>query len=485
MPTVLACPSCRTGALARRGDPLCLTCMKASREMSPWPLWVFDSLLLREALARVNLAAVPAIVRAACGLSQRDLASIAGWSPAALSYYERGQRDAVFDIRTLLQFADAVGMPRSVLLPLILADPDTPLTAGPWPVTDLDADGCGVAVRAAVSGSHIKYWASCADALYVRDRVVGGAALLRPALRQWRLIRRVLPGPGIVAEAGQQLLTTAGDVALCAGWIALDGGRLPLARSLYAEARELASTSGDMMLAVHALTNLSMLYAEMAGIVPSQGPARRALRLSFQAAEEGRYLPIPRLHALIALRRATAASLLGDKAAFQAGISHARREMDRGPHDDDPPEWLRFVDEAEVTGVEARGYLNLGDASRSALLYRQVLTVRLSARGRADYGAGLANVLLRQGACQDAVTAAEDALLALEGGVTSIRCLNRLRLVRRAAGNAARADEFCERFDVIERALAAPHLLPGDDAPLARADVPALFRRVVLNVADE
>jgi hypothetical protein len=91
VPTVLACPSCRTGALARRGDPLCLTCMKASREMSSWPLWIFDSLLLREALARVNLAAVPAIVRAACGLSQRDLASIAGWSPAALSYYERGQ----------------------------------------------------------------------------------------------------------------------------------------------------------------------------------------------------------------------------------------------------------------------------------------------------------------------------------------------------------------------------------------------------------
>ena len=67
----------------------------------------------------------------------------------ALSYYQRGQRDAVFDIRTLLQFADAVGIPRPVLLPLILADPDAALTAGPWPVTDLDTDGCGVAVPAA------------------------------------------------------------------------------------------------------------------------------------------------------------------------------------------------------------------------------------------------------------------------------------------------------------------------------------------------
>ena len=483
MPTVLACPSCRTGALARRGDPLCLTCMKASREIPSWPFWVFDSLLLRDALAQVNLAAVPAIVRAACGLSQRDLASIAGWSPAALSYYERGQRDAVFDIRTLLQFADAIGMPRSVLLPLILADPDAALTAGPWHGTDLDADGCGAVVRAAASASHLRYWAACTDALYVQDRVVGGTALLRPALRQWQFVRRTLPGPG--ADAGADLLAMTGEVALCAGWMALDGGRLPLARSLYAEARELARTSGETMLAVHALTSLSMLYAEMAGNGPSQESARRALRLSFQAAEEGRYLPVSRLHALVALRRATAASLLGDKAAFQAGISQARREMDRGQHDDDPPEWLRFVDEVEVTGVEARGYLNLGDADRSALLFRQVLAAKLSARSRADYGAGLANVLLRQGTHQHAVAAAEDVLLALEGGVTSIRCLNRLRLVRRVAQDAIGANDFCKRFDAVERVLAAPHVLPSDDAPLARVDVPALFRRAVLDVADE
>ena len=124
MPTALACPACRTGVLARRGDPLCPTCVKAAREMASRPLWVFDSLLLREALAQVNLAAVPAIVRAACGLSQRDLAAIVGWSPAALSYYERGVRDGMFDIRTVLQFADAVGMPRAALLPLVSADPD-------------------------------------------------------------------------------------------------------------------------------------------------------------------------------------------------------------------------------------------------------------------------------------------------------------------------------------------------------------------------
>src|SRR6476660_4448626 len=101
----MACTACRTGSIARWGDALCLTCMKASPEM-PYGRWrLFDSPLLRQALAQGDLPAVPAIVRAACGLSQRDLAAIVGWSPAALSYYERGARDGMFDIRTALQFA--------------------------------------------------------------------------------------------------------------------------------------------------------------------------------------------------------------------------------------------------------------------------------------------------------------------------------------------------------------------------------------------
>jgi len=238
------------------------------------------------------------------------------------------------------------------------------------------------------------------------------------------------------------------------------------------KAHELAAGAGDVLLAVHVLTNKSMLYAEMARTGPSREPARQALRLAYQAADDGRYLPMARLHALIALRHASAASLLGDKAAFQAAIIRARHELDRGPRDGDPPEWLRFVDETEITGVEARGWLNLGDAHRSARLYRQVLTAGLSTRNRASYGAGLADALLKQGSRQDAIAAATDVLPALEGGVTSMRCLNRLRIIRQAAGDTVGAREFCERFDAVERTLAGSYDLPGEDTP-ARADIPA------------
>ena len=256
MPTVLACLACRTGLLARRGDPLCLTCIKASREMSSRPLWLFDSPLLRQALAQVDLPAVPAIVRAACGLSQRDLAAIVGWSPAALSYYERGVRDGMFDIRTALQFADAVGMPRAALLPLVCADPDAGLAAGTEDGTGMELsrrDFGGLAVAAGVAAvmppvsglrgvtsSHVRYWQACTDVLYARDRAVGGTVLLLPALQQWQRVRLALKD-GAAGEAGRQFLAVAGELALCTGWIALDGGRMPLARPLYEEAREAGS----------------------------------------------------------------------------------------------------------------------------------------------------------------------------------------------------------------------------------------------------
>jgi transcriptional regulator with XRE-family HTH domain len=459
------------------------------------PLWLFDSPLLRRALAQVNLPAVPAIVRAACGLSQRDLAAMVGWSPATLSYYERGQRDGMFDIRTALQFADAVGMPRAALLPLVFAGADAGQAAGARDGTGMElsrrefgglAAAAGLAaapppasVPRSVSMSHIRYWQACTDVLYVRDRAVGGTVLLASALQQWQ--RAAVAAKGASAgESGRQLLAAAGELALCTGWVALDGGRLSLARPLYEQARELADGAGDVMLAVHVLTSQSMLYAEMARTGPSREPARQALRLAYQAAGEGRYIPSPRLHALIALRHASAASLLADKAAFHAAIGQARRELDRGPRDGDPPQWLRFVTQTEVTGVEARGHLNLGEARRASTLYRQVLASELSPRNRASYGAGLADALVKQGARQDAVAAAMDVLPSLEGGVTSMRCLNRLRIVRQAAGNTARAQEFRDRFDAAEQALTATCNLPGDDAPGTRADVPALYAATVI-----
>lgn len=492
MPAVLACPACRTDPLARRGDALCPACMNAAQEITPRPLWLFDSPLLRQALARVNLPAVPAIVRAACGLSQRDLAIVVGWSPAALSYYERGARDGLFDIRTALQFADAVGMPRAALLPLVFADPDVGtagcaaarMSAEPGQHPNSLAAAAPAAavlspgVPRVVSGSHVRYWRACTDGLYVRVRAVGGIVLLASALQQWQRVRLALRD-GAGGETGRLLLAVAGDLALCAGCTALDAGHRRLARRLYAEARRLAGSAGDDVLAVHVLADESMLFAEIASAGRSREAAGQALRLVFAAQEEGRYLPMPELHALIALRHASAAALLGDKTVFRAAIIRARNQLEQGPRNCGPPEWLRFVDDAEITAVEAQGYLKLGEVRRSVLLYRQLLASGpgISDRGRACFGAGLAAALLMQGAFGEAVAAAMEVLPTLEAGFASVRCLDQLRFVRQAAENACSAKEFRERLDAVNRALAASYGLPDEGAPQATASILALQLR--------
>lgn len=301
MTEVMTCPACRSGQVKRRGEPLCPACEQAALEVPPWPMWVLDSPLLRRVLAEVNVPAVIAVIRAACGLSQRDMAEVAGWSRAALSYYERGRREAVFDVRALLQFADAVGMPREALLALILADPGAR-------VGGEGGDLGPIACTGSPGESRLRYWQACTDALHQRIRQAGGTALLRPAMLLWRQASQPAAG-----TQGARVRATAAGIALLAGEAALDAGRLVLARSLQDAARDLAADAGDTVLAVRVMLAQSTLRAGVAEAGGSREPARQALLLAREAAEEARYEPVPQLHALIAIRHARAAALLGDR----------------------------------------------------------------------------------------------------------------------------------------------------------------------------
>jgi hypothetical protein len=241
-------------------------------------------------------------------------------------------------------------------------------------------------------------------------------------------------------------------LAVCAGWLAFDAGNLPLSRRLYGEAHLLIGGADDPLLTVHVLEKLSMLSAFKARTGPSRGPAREAAALAERAAHEARHVPMPRVQALVALRRASAVSLLGDRAGFLAAITDARRELDRGVSGDDP-EWIRFVDEFEIRGQEAMGHLNLGAPEISAAVHRESLDAPdLGVRNRLCGQAQLATALVAEGDVAGAVAEGSMALAALESGVTSVRALNELRPVRHAA-EKAKAEEFSARFDTVQQAL--------------------------------
>jgi transcriptional regulator with XRE-family HTH domain len=480
------CPACHKTRLSRYNhDPLCAPCMRAARTVPPLgqgaPAWLWDSPPMRDALARVDLPAVVAVFRAAAGLSQHQLADIIGWAQSSLSLFESGQRQTLYDVRALLQFADAVDMPREALLPLVLGRTDAALpeawlagaslaAGGVLEETGVEVDRRGFgglaagAVAAAmlpemtvpsrVTPSHVGYLKTCVESLGSRDQVVGGGVLLRQALRQWQRARRMLDESDYAEAVGRDLLGVTGNLAVCAGWLAFDAASVPLARRMYSEALFLAGSAGDPVLSAHVLEKSSMLSSHVARAGAGTGPAREGLRLADQAGEAARHEPLPRLQALIALRRASAASLLGDKPAFRSAIATARRELDRAAGTEEP-RWIRFVDESEIASQEAAGHQNLGDPATASLFHRQSLDAPdVSRRNRACGQAQLAAALAGCGDVPAAVSEGMDVLPALSGGVTSIRTLNYLRPVRIAAGKSA-AEEFCVRFDAIERQLSA------------------------------
>jgi transcriptional regulator with XRE-family HTH domain len=480
------CPACRSTRLSRYNrDPLCAPCVRASRSVPPLAgqgglAWLWDSPPMREALAQVDLAAVMAVFRAASGLSQHQLADIIGWSQSSLSLFESGQRETLYDVRALLQFVDAVDMPREALLPMVLGRADAVLpdawlaSASPAGAAaeetgvDLDRRGFGgLAAGAAaaallpeitaptrVTASHVRYLETCVASLGSRDQAVGGGALLRQALRQWQRARQMLDESDYSEAVGRDLLAVTGNLAVCAGWLAFDAADARRAQRMYAEALFLAGSTDDPILSAHVLEKLSMLAAHGARAGRGRGLARESLRLADQAGEAARHEALPRLQALIALRRANAASLLGDKPAFRAAITQARRELDR-PAATEEPVWIQFVDESEIAAQEATGHQNLGEPATASELHRQSLdTPGLPRRNRACGQAQLAGALAECGDTPAAVSEGMGVLPALSGGVTSIRTLNYLRPVRIAAEKSA-AEEFCLRFDAVERQLSA------------------------------
>ena len=138
-PGTRACAACRSTRLSGYNPgTICGPCQRAlfARQDTDRPddrdevaAWVRDTEAMRGALARLDFPAVLVIYRSAAGLSRRELAERTGSTQSAIWYWEAGGRQGIYDIRQLLQFADAVGMPRQALLPVVLGPGEVPACA--------------------------------------------------------------------------------------------------------------------------------------------------------------------------------------------------------------------------------------------------------------------------------------------------------------------------------------------------------------------
>ncbi|MFF0150665.1 helix-turn-helix domain-containing protein [Micromonospora sp. NPDC005203] len=207
-------------------------------------------------------------------------------------------------------------------------------------------------------------------------------------------------------EVGDALQSALADLGIQAAWLATDAERRREARPYLNEAIARARIADDPRMEVQALTQLSMLLRESQ---PGESLhcAEAALRVSARWAT-------PRLTTLLHLRRAHTYAVLTDASGFSREMTKARRELERGPHEDDLG-FVDFVNEQEVHGIQGLSYLALDKPNRAAQSFRAIIANPSPGhrRNQVYYTVHLSEAAYQQGDVNEAARIALDVLPAV------------------------------------------------------------------------
>ncbi|MBF6216924.1 helix-turn-helix transcriptional regulator [Nocardia abscessus] len=417
----------------------------------------------RKLLAEGRPGQALALVRREMGLSQADFGALLHWDRTHAGRVERGEVGTIFDIRELVRAADALGVPRTALLPILLGpvDPRTIEDRGKG-ADDMDRRQFGLAatittvaasapapsVPPRVGSGHVAYFQTLTQRMWNHDNHFGGGDIAEFALRQYGSARRLLDHGGYGRPTGLRLLAETSRLARCAGWLCLDAGRATVARQCYVESALMAEQADNDELLANALASLTFLTTD-------RPTSREPVRLAQRASHLARRIPSARLNAVRSAREAVAYAAIGERQDFEQAMTRAWREVERGLDDVDEPVWLHHVTPFEIRSIEARGRVYLGQHDRAVSIYRETIGERGTQRPRDEtsYRAYFAAALAGLGDTTAAITEAHAALTLLEGPVNSPRLLAELRPVRVAATRTRGddAEHFRLRFDALAR----------------------------------
>ncbi|MGY4101580.1 helix-turn-helix domain-containing protein [Nocardia sp. R16R-3T] len=293
------------------------------------------------------------------------------------------------------------------------------------------------------------------DELEQEDQRAGGAQLVSYAIEGLARAKNRLETCEFDLAAGDAYACATGELAVMTGWLAFDADMQPLARRCYSDAMALAGQADDPDLIAH-----TCLYAANQSIALSasgQASPHHALKLIDRARHLMRGRPPGRIHALIAIRQAQAAALLEDRSAFGRAIATAWREVDQAvehePLEECPP-WLRFVNHAEVSGHEARGYGRVGQHAKAVELLEAAAGERTSVRNTINARAWLASARAAAGDVNGALDEAFPVLDDLGSKISSPRTLKVLEQVRHVSIALPRGADFDHQFDALTKQTA-------------------------------
>ncbi|MFJ1764062.1 hypothetical protein ACIOD2_27355 [Amycolatopsis sp. NPDC088138] len=254
------------------------------------------------------------------------------------------------------------------------------------------------------------------------DNIMGGAETYPVYTAEVDFTQRLLRESSHAIEIGQQLRALLAEQQQQAGWAAFDHGQHALAQRLYSDSRQAAEEAGALDLAGNALA-----YAAYQQTATSQS----GTALAIDSCDVARPMATPKVNALLLERKAWAHATAGEAQEADRALNLAREALQT--RDDRPePDWVFWVDEAEIDIMAGRCWTELRRPLRAVPVLERVLSGfdDTHARDKALYLTWLATSYLEAREVeQAAATLARAADLA--AGVSSVRPAVRIGVVAR------------------------------------------------------
>ncbi|MFJ3496800.1 tetratricopeptide repeat protein [Streptomyces sp. NPDC086091] len=282
------------------------------------------------------------------------------------------------------------------------------------------------------------------------DQRWGGDRLWRTARSHLAWVQHLIDDGTYGEDVGRELHQISGQLTTSLGWFCYDANRHDEARIFFSEALNTALLDDDLPLATRTLSNMSRQSVDL-------NKPREAIRFAKQAVRHaaGWDAP-PRVAALLAIRTAQGYARAGDELTASTEIKRAWRAFDRGPSDRDP-EWVLFLNEAELTCLEGMCRSDLGQYRRAVRLLERSATLQNieHSRNRGMCLARLATAAVKDRDVDRSISAARESLRLIDGGQTSTR--NRMQLVVVREGLApygARAGQARDTIELLNQHIA-------------------------------
>lgn len=464
---VRRCRGC-DGILSRYNqDVLCLACARAAPPTEiPPGLWQLAP--IRSALRTENISAVLIGCRQALGLSQMELAHLLSdetlnFSQPKISRFEVGA--PMHDINDRRRLSDVLGIPaellglasRTSLASASLALQPAIKVAGGGPGQDMERrtllTGAAALVGWTLTGplakatygrigtAHVNQAEDALTQLWALDDRYGGDGIHELAAGLFHRVQDILKHGTYDQTTGRQLQVLAGRLAEHAGWLSFDAGRQDYARYFLIEALTAARLTADEELEVLVLGSLSV---QAAGV----GRFHEAIACASHAQDSKIARRTPAVYAMAASREARAHALSHDQAAASKALLRADRAFDRAAS---RPEWVAYLDEAELTAKSAFCWAALGHADKATKGFGEALAGQRDGyhRNRALYSGYLARAHFANQEVEQAATVGLTTLDHAEK-VTSARVLDQIAVLRRQLETHRSmpvAHDYIEQFD--------------------------------------